>query len=1166
MPGSTGRADLLRALVRGGPELLRSAATIIGYAHRPRTPPVVEQRRATPPAIGADAGQAPVSEEEPTDAQELIPFWHLVKRETLDGEKKPGTEEGGSGGADGSNAVAETWPQPAPAPVPPPLAAWRQLSPRLRRLLARRLDGREVNLPRLVARFARGEYPQGRLPRKKRRRWGDGLHVVVDRSDHLTPVWFDQDQVCNRLRRLFPRGTVREVRHWPSRSPPVWFDVPPRNATVLVLGDLGALGDDPGQQVEVWRRFGRQLKNQGNRPLALMPAPAHRWPPALRRQWQMLAWERPAALQTVGETNWQRRAQRLLTLVSPALRVEPGFLRQVRLLLSAEEADAGTELDVWRHPAIINRCSVAATIDPDTAKALRRRFAEEKPQRRRQVLALLRRYRQNLAPEIWLEEIISLDERVKADLPVANDLKIAERHYYRLAQQFLSSAGVDIPEGAGPWFRRSERRLPDAVWTGAFGQSLQRIWWGLHRGEPDLNPPPGFQPGNIPAVDRSPKRWAIRQREGRLVFSQRIPVAGLEGAGADFLATIDSRGGPVKIFSDSFWQSGLPPSWADAWDWDCFGPWVEFSLDGVRQRLRWIPPGRFLMGSPVDEPGRFNREGPQHVVTIGQGFWLFDTVCTQALWQTVMDENPSRFQSPERPVESVSWNEVKTFLQRINVRLPGLELGLPSEAQWEYACRAGTVTSFSFGNRITSEQVNYNGRWSYGEKQESEFQKETVAVATLPPNPWGLFEMHGNVREWCADVWQENHTGAPDDGQPWSGPAVGHRFRVLRVVRGGSWSDVARYVRSPSRDWRSSDDRFDSLGFRCFRAPVSPTGQRGTELVAPAFNRLAERAAASGTSSTAVVLDPEPAAKTSCTIPPAMAFHVWSNQERLTFQQWIKPSWANAMGHDVYGPWAELLFQGVRQRLRWIPPGRFLMGSPENEPGRFDREGPRHEVNLSRGYWLFDTPCTQALWQAVMGDNPSRFQSPDRPVERVRFNRVQQFLARINEQVPGLELGLPNEAQWEYACRAGSETALYSGRIEILGYRNAPALDAIAWYGGNSGQGFDLKNGYDSSEWPEKQYAHEKAATRVVKLKSANAWGLYDMLGNVWEWCADGRRQYAAEDVTDPEGPTGDGVLRVVRGGSWRGYARYARSAYRFWPPPDVRDVSLGFRCSRVHL
>ena len=126
---------------------------------------------------------------------------------------------------------------------------------------------------------------------------------------------------------------------------------------------------------------------------------------------------------------------------------------------------------------------------------------------------------------------------------------------------------------------------------------------------------------------------------------------------------------------------GYPPGWASEWGQDRFGIFIAFSLGEITQRLRWIPPGRFIMGSPEDAPGCWEAEGPQHRVNIRQGFWLFDTPCTQALWEAVIGENPSYFKSANRPVEQVSWDDVQEFLQRINERIPGLDLLLPSEAQ-----------------------------------------------------------------------------------------------------------------------------------------------------------------------------------------------------------------------------------------------------------------------------------------------------------------------------------------------------------------------------------------------------------------------------------------------------------------------------------------------------
>jgi formylglycine-generating enzyme required for sulfatase activity len=242
------------------------------------------------------------------------------------------------------------------------------------------------------------------------------------------------------------------------------------------------------------------------------------------------------------------------------------------------------------------------------------------------------------------------------------------------------------------------------------------------------------------------------------------------------------------------------------------------------------------------------------------------------------------------------------------------------------------------------------------------------------------------------------------------------------------------------------------------------------------------------------------------------------------------------------------------------------MGSPEDEAGRWEDEGPQHEVTLESGFWLFDTPCTQALWEAVMGGNPSRFVSPTRPVEQVSFKDAQRFLERVNERVPKLDLVLPSEAQWEYACRAGMETATYAGAMSIVGEHNAPVLDAIAWYGGNSGVGFELENGEDSSDWPEKQYDHAKAGTRPVGLKAANPWGLHDMLGNIYEWCADTWHDSYEGAPTDGSAriDTGGAANRVIRGGSWHADARDLRAAYRYHDDPSLRGDGIGFRCARV--
>jgi sulfatase modifying factor 1 len=286
------------------------------------------------------------------------------------------------------------------------------------------------------------------------------------------------------------------------------------------------------------------------------------------------------------------------------------------------------------------------------------------------------------------------------------------------------------------------------------------------------------------------------------------------------------------------------------------------------------------------------------------------------------------------------------------------------------------------------------------------------------------------------------------------------------------------------------------------------------------------------------------------------------------------PRWACAWGHDDYGPYADLALGRVKQRFRWCPPGSFVMGSPEDEAGRYGEEGPQHEVTLTQGYWMADSPVTQGLWLAVLGENPSEFADPahlDRPVESVDWEEATRFCALLEERLQRAGLAddgqlfrLPSEAEWEYACRAGTQTATYAGDLTVRGECDAPELDPIAWYGGNSGVGYDLAGGIDSSRWPNMQHPHSKAGTRLVKQKAPNAWGLYDTLGNVWEWCADAA-WYGDGYVVGPRGdPLGQaGRDRAHRGGCWSSDAQIARAACRGASAPSGRADSLGLRLSR---
>ena len=206
----------------------------------------------------------------------------------------------------------------------------------------------------------------------------------------------------------------------------------------------------------------------------------------------------------------------------------------------------------------------------------------------------------------------------------------------------------------------------------------------------------------------------------------------------------------------------FPEPWASDWGEDEYGLWMGFTYKGVKQFFRWIEPGTFMMGSPTDELERSDDE-IQHSVTITQGYWLADSTVTQALWQAAMGTNSSYFKGENLPVEQVSWKDAQRFIDTLNSLKPELKLCLPTEAQWEFACRAGTTTPFSFGDQINASQVNFDGNHPYNNGRESEYRNQTVAVKSLPPNLWGLYEIHGNVWEWCQDWYGEYPTGTVID-------------------------------------------------------------------------------------------------------------------------------------------------------------------------------------------------------------------------------------------------------------------------------------------------------------------------------------------------------------------------------------------------------------------
>ena len=281
---------------------------------------------------------------------------------------------------------------------------------------------------------------------------------------------------------------------------------------------------------------------------------------------------------------------------------------------------------------------------------------------------------------------------------------------------------------------------------------------------------------------------------------------------------------PAAVHSGGSIGAVVKPAWASALGQDSYGTWVDLQVSGQTQRFRWIQPGTFTMGSPPAEkdaaiegrgkPEQVTSEVP-HQVSVTQGFWLADSECSQAFWKAITGSNPSQFtESPENPVEKVSWDECQGFVAKLNERVPGAAFRLPSEAQWEYACRAGTTTAFFFGAAINSEQVNFQGSISFAGSKSGVSRRKTMQVRELPANAWGLHHIHGNVWEWCNDRFAILPKGAEIDP---TGPASG----THRVRKGGGFTSRPAMCRSAARERWASDFRYEDMGFR-LAAPATP--------------------------------------------------------------------------------------------------------------------------------------------------------------------------------------------------------------------------------------------------------------------------------------------------------------------------------------------------------
>ena len=565
-------------------------------------------------------------------------------------------------------------------------------------------------------------------------------------------------------------------------------------------------------------------------------------------------------------------------------------------------------------------------------------------------------------------------------------------------------------------------------------------------------------------------------------------------------------------------------------------PTTHIVLSANNLEMIFCPPGTFMMGSPATEAGRAGDE-TQHQVTLTNGFYPGKYEVTQAQYETVMTGNseglftdPSQNKGSNYPVERVSWADAQIFFAQLNAmekiagRLPaGWKYVLPTEAQWEYACRAGTSTIYSWGNDINATHAN----WKHGSDAH-----QTEEVGQYGANPWGFADMHGNVWEWVYD-WKANYTD--DSLTDPVGPASGSK----RVARGGSWNDPSRYLRSARRYSNTMSYNRNNLGFRvAFQAmpadTASPeltltgnavmTHSQGLPFVDPGYEAHDAR---DGNITYQVVVTGSIDENSTGTYLLTYAVEDAAGNSATTVTRTV----------TVVGNHTVDLNATVALDMIWVQPGTFVMGSPTTESDRGTDE-TEHNVTFTQGFYLGKYEVTQAQYEAVIGSNPSEFNATgngDRPVEDLNWTEALAFCEQltIRERNAGRipedwAYVLPTESQWEYACRAGT-TTVYS------------------W-------GDDMNSSHANYSFSG------VGQTQEVGQYAANPWGFFDMHGNVWEWTADWYAVYPSDNPTiDPTGPA-SGSLRVYRGGSRSSDHRYLRSAKRYGRDPSFSYHDIGFR------
>lgn len=675
------RADVLDCLRAYGTDQLDTFVDALGYTRRDPSPSPHAQVVRPPPVSFTMPESTQLA---PPVSTPKARFYRVVAQRHLDPDEVQRSEPAWYRNAEvlhANDPALRANPQAPPPPPAPPLMPWSRLWPFLKAALGAQQFTSALDIPPIVERLARRQ-PLTDVPHKQRPGWAPACQVLVDFAMSLFPFWSDFETLCRRLRPLrstqglavlgLPDGEP-EGRCW-SQTPQGWsetdrYRTPPAGTPVLVLSDLGCL-DTSETRRRQWRSLGQRLRRAGCRPIALMPCPARWWDTALTCLFVPVCWDRtvrpPQRLITPQiapgtsartASGYDAGAELLLTLLAPAIRVEPALLRAVRSLLAAHEADVGSEAAAWNHPQV-QANALAFAYGREALITYRERFKHCKDASlRQQIAAVIAVHHAHLSPVIAEEEGRIAAELLGESIPEEGLLP-------RLVKTLRTQEG-DLARMVDAWVQRMAPRQHPALWRDEILQAL--VVAGQVGQKEALALPPEVELHRVSwvlAPQREPQDYTLRQRGRALYLELDAPdqSATAYDAPGSPLATVRAAAPVVQ------WQhtadavqrhaiaqavplpaSGLlhlstdyqeltidsieRPAWADAIGRDAYGLFVEFSVAGVKQRLRWIVPGEFLMGSPQDEPERYERE-TQHLVRLSRGFWLADTACTQALWRS----------------------------------------------------------------------------------------------------------------------------------------------------------------------------------------------------------------------------------------------------------------------------------------------------------------------------------------------------------------------------------------------------------------------------------------------------------------------------------------------------------------------------------------------------